>query len=127
MKVGAGGLQSLTIFDMLRAMMQPHPAQAGRPAPVRPEAAPVGTPAAAPVAAGPPGEDLVRAVQTLNRAAEQYNYPYRLRTVPEQPGWVEVLEALNQRPVGLLNPEQAQALVENVRRGQLGVRTDVWA
>lgn len=124
MKVGAGGLQSLTVFDMLRAMMQPYPE---RPTPMRPEAAPVGTPAAAPVAAGPPGEDLVRAVETLNRAAEQHNYPYRLRTVPERPGWVEVLEARNQRPVGLLNPEQAQTLVENVRQGRLGVRTDVWA
>lgn len=124
MKVGAGGLQSLTVFDMLRAMMQPNPE---RPAAVRPENAAAGTPAAAPVAAGPPGEDLVRAVESLNRAAEQYNYPYRLRTVPEEPGWVEVLEAQNQRPVGLLNPEQVQTLVENVRQGRLGVRTDLWA
>jgi hypothetical protein len=123
MKIGAGGLQSQTVFEMLRAMTQPNPE---RPAAVRPEKASDGTPAAVATVAAPPGEDLIRAVGTLNRAAEQHNYPYRLRVLPEQPGWLEVVENEGQQRVGVLNPGESQALVENVRHGELGMRTDLW-
>ncbi len=102
MKIGAGGLQSLAVREALVI----RPAEAGgaaeRAADFR-----AALLASAGVPAGTAGDELVRAVESLNKAAELFNQ--RFGFVMREGGRVEVVERAGRRPVAELPRERVVA------------------